>query len=168
MMGKFAVGKNAFAVSDRSGLRYRYNDMRREWNGLFVSKDEFELKHPQLEPRPRTVDPQALKDARPDRVEPAVARLLSFNAFTSGGAGSQIITVYEPGHGRSTSDVVRFREVLGFDGFNKSVLENAAGYSITVTTADRYTFTVATGTAAAGNTRGGGQNASAGPVTLVS
>ena len=166
-MGKFAVGKNAFSISDRSGLRYRYKDMRREWNGLLVGKDEYESKHKQLEPRPRTVDPQALKDARPDRVEPQVARLLSYNPFTSGVGGTQTITVYEPSHGRATSDIVRFRGVQGFDGFSKAVLENAAGYFITVATTDRYTFTVATGTATAGNTRGGGQNATAGPVTLV-
>jgi len=166
-MGKFAVGKNAFSISDRSGLRYRYKDMRREWNGLLVGRDEYESKHKQLEPRPRTVDPQALKDARPDRVEPEVARLLPYNPFTSGVVGTQTITVYEPSHGRSTADIVRFREVQGFDGFNKSVLENAAGYSITVTTADRYTFTVSAGAAATGSTRGGGQNATVGPVTLV-
>ena len=43
-MARYASGKHAYAVSDRSGLRYRYKDMRREWNGLLVGKDEFELK----------------------------------------------------------------------------------------------------------------------------
>jgi hypothetical protein len=28
-MGRFASGKNALAISDRSGFRYRYRDMRR-------------------------------------------------------------------------------------------------------------------------------------------
>jgi len=69
-MAKFASGKNAFAISDRSGFRYRYKDMRKEWNGLLVGKDEFEKKHPQLEPIRKVDDPQALKDARPDRKEP--------------------------------------------------------------------------------------------------
>jgi len=46
--------------------------MRREWNGLLVGKDEYEPKHPQLEPFPKVVDAQALKDARPDRIEPLV------------------------------------------------------------------------------------------------
>lgn len=69
-MPKFANGKNAFAISDRSGMRYRYQDMRREWNGSLVGKDEFEAKHPQLKPFPKIFDPEALQDARPDRKEP--------------------------------------------------------------------------------------------------
>jgi hypothetical protein len=69
-MARFATGKNSYAISDRSGLRYRYQDMRREWNGLLVGKDEWEPKQPQLEPFPKVTDPQALKNARPDRVEP--------------------------------------------------------------------------------------------------
>jgi len=69
-MGSFATGKNSYAISDRSGFRYRYRDMRREWNGLLVGKDEFEPKQPQLEPRAKVSDAQALKEARPDRIEP--------------------------------------------------------------------------------------------------
>ena len=40
--------------------------MRKEWNGLLVGKDEFEEKHPQLEPFGKIADPQALKNARPE------------------------------------------------------------------------------------------------------
>jgi len=69
-MAKFASGKNAYAISDRSGFRYRYRDMRMEWNGLLVGADEFEAKHPQLGPFRKVNDPQALQNARPDRVEP--------------------------------------------------------------------------------------------------
>lgn len=69
-MAKFAVGKNAYGISDRSGFRYKLNEMKREWNGLLVGKDEWEKKHPQLEPRKTIVDPQALRNPRPDRVEP--------------------------------------------------------------------------------------------------
>ena len=64
-MSKFASGKYSYAISDRSGLRYKYTDMRREWNGLLVGKDEYESKHPQLGPFRSPVDAQALKDARP-------------------------------------------------------------------------------------------------------
>jgi len=71
-MSKFASGKNSYAISDRSGFRYRYKDMRKEWNGLLVGKDEFEAKQPQLGPFRKVVDPEALKDARPDRIEPLV------------------------------------------------------------------------------------------------
>ena len=69
-MSKFAQGKFAYATSDRSGVRYKYKDMRKEWNGLLVGKDEYEPKQPQLGPFRKVIDAQALKDARPDRVEP--------------------------------------------------------------------------------------------------
>ena len=69
-MAKFASGKYAYAISDRSGQRYRYKDMRKEWNGLLVGKDEWEPKHPQLGPFRKVIDPEALRNARPDRVEP--------------------------------------------------------------------------------------------------
>ena len=65
-MSRFATGKYAFGISDRSGFRYRLKDMRKEWNGLLVGKDEYEEKHPQLEPFGKIADPQALKDARPE------------------------------------------------------------------------------------------------------
>ena len=52
-----------YAISDRSGFRYKYKDMRKEWNGSLVGKDEFEAKQPQLEPFPTVVDALALKDA---------------------------------------------------------------------------------------------------------
>ena len=69
-MARFAQGKHAYAISDRSGFRYKYKDMRKEWNGSLVGKDEFEAKQPQLEPFPTVVDALGLKDARPDRTEP--------------------------------------------------------------------------------------------------
>ena len=65
-MSKFATGKWAYGISDRSGFRYRLKDMRKEWNGLLVGKDEWEEKHPQLEPLRVPPDPQAIKDARPE------------------------------------------------------------------------------------------------------
>jgi hypothetical protein len=64
-MSKFASGKNSYAISDRSGQRYRYRDMRKEWNGLLVGPDEYEPKHPQLGPFRTVSDPQALQNARP-------------------------------------------------------------------------------------------------------
>ena len=66
-MSKFASGKNAKAISDRSGLQYPYRLMRREWNGLLVGPDEFEPKHPQLGPFRKVSDPQALIDSRPEQ-----------------------------------------------------------------------------------------------------
>ena len=62
----FAKGKFAKAVSDRSGLAFPYNEMVKEWNGSLVHYSEFEEKHPQLEPKKHKVDPEALKNAKPE------------------------------------------------------------------------------------------------------
>ena len=63
----YATGKNAKAISDRSGMEYPYSEMKKEWNGSFVHKSEYESKHPQLTPRKHRPDPQALKDASPPK-----------------------------------------------------------------------------------------------------
>jgi len=166
-MARFATGKDAWGISDRSGFRYRLRDMKREWTGMLVGPDEFEEKHPQLEPIRSLPDAEAIRDPRPDtRTEPAVEQLLGINPFKSGSSGSAVVTVIEPSHGRTTGDTVRFRKAEGFDGFTESVLENASGYTITVVDVNSYTFTASSGTATEGSRRGGGQNATAGPVTL--
>jgi hypothetical protein len=77
-MGKFAVGKNAFGISDRSGFRYRLSRMKKEWTGLSVGFDEWEPKQPQLEPRRNVVDAQALRDPRPDIAETLMSLLDTF------------------------------------------------------------------------------------------
>ena len=92
--------------------------------------------------------------------------MLEFNPFTSGDSGSAVITVSEPGHGRSTGDTVRFRSCEDFDGFIESSLENSSGYSITKIDSDSYSFTASSGTAGTGDVRGGGGSVSAGPVTV--
>ena len=79
-MGKYAVGKNAYGISDRSGFRYRLRDMRKEWNGLLVGKDEYEEKHPQIQPVRRAIDAEALRDPRPD-TNNIVSVTVSFPAF---------------------------------------------------------------------------------------
>tara|TARA_Y100000004_G_scaffold122710_1_gene137964 strand:- start:432 stop:818 length:387 start_codon:yes stop_codon:yes gene_type:complete len=68
-MARYASGKYAYGISDRSGFRYRLSEMVTEWNGLKVGPDEYEAKHPQLEPISPGSDPQALFDPRPDRNE---------------------------------------------------------------------------------------------------
>tara|TARA_B100000029_G_scaffold442606_1_gene461136 strand:- start:395 stop:778 length:384 start_codon:yes stop_codon:yes gene_type:complete len=65
----YAKGKYAMAVSDRSGMAFPYTEMVKEWNGSFVHQSEFEAKHPQLDPKKRAVDNEALKNARPEVTE---------------------------------------------------------------------------------------------------
>ena len=188
-MGKYASGKYAYAISDRSGLKFPYDEMVREWNGSLVHISEYESKQPQLEPKPMNGDSISLRNVRPDRAEPATPRLLPLNAFTTTN-GSATVSVNEPNHGRSTSDTVRFRGPIyttstpdgyqnpsDFDGISGSNVAKSAGYSITVgkrdsagditNTDDYYHFTVDTNTATSGSISGGGNSCSAGPATLT-
>jgi len=75
-MGNYTSGKDAYGISDRSGFRYRLRDMRTEWNGMKVGPDEYEPKQPQLEPRRKAVDPQALLNPRPQPDNPTSAFLV--------------------------------------------------------------------------------------------
>jgi len=110
MGGKFSSGKNAIAISDRSGLQFPYKEMVREWNGSWVHVSEYEPKQPQLELKVRGGDAQALEHPRPpSRRVPKVAVLLPENPFLTYQAASAIIMVYAPSHGRSTGDTVVFR-----------------------------------------------------------
>ena len=160
----FTRGKYAKAISDRSGMEFPYNEMVKEWNGHFVHKSELETKHPQLELKSRSGDSQGLRDARPARTENEVAALLGNNPFSIT-ASSQTITVTEINHGRSSSDTVRFRNVRGSPGgVSASTFENSSGFSITVTTTDKYTFSL--GATPSVTEKGGGPTVSAGPVSL--
>jgi hypothetical protein len=164
-MSNLSRGKYAQFISDRSGQAFPYTEMVTEWNGSRVHISEYESKHPQLEPKPHTADPQGLPDARPARVEPATENLLPGNPFSLT-SGSAIVTVTEPSHGRSTSDVVVFRNVDGSPGgIAFTVFENASGFSITKINNDSYTFNC--GSTATVTEKSGGMSVTAGPVTLT-
>jgi hypothetical protein len=92
-----ARGKYAFGISDRSGFRYPLRSMRKEWTGALVGPDEWEPKHPQLNPPRVPVDPQSLENPRPETggipvvvvvgvptLEAPQARLLFLSVRTSG------------------------------------------------------------------------------------
>ena len=82
-MARYASGRKAWGYSDRSGFRYRLREMRKEWNGLKVGPDEYEAKHPQLEPNYPGPDPTALYEPRPDsRTEVTVENILGLNPFS--------------------------------------------------------------------------------------
>ena len=103
-------------------------------------------------------------NARPARTEPAVARVLTLNPLKITN-GSQIVNVFEENHGRSTGDIVRFRNGEGQFGISNTDINNDSGFTITKVDANNYTFT-ASGTATATTNIGGGE-ISAGPVTLT-
>ena len=109
-MPKYASGKRALAISDRSGLQFPYSEMVREWNGSLVHTSEFEPKQPQLEPKPVGSDPQALYNPRPQPASKASLILLEDNPFESIiYSGTTYVNVYSPDHQRSAGDIVRFR-----------------------------------------------------------
>ena len=161
----FATGKKSKAISDRSGMEFPYREMVKEWNGSLVHYTEYEAKHPQLEPKPKGGDAQGLQDARPARTEPAVARILDLNPLILT-SGSTTVSVFEESHGRSTGDVVRFRDGTGGYGIDIDDVNDSNGHSITVTDVDHYTWNA--DTSATQQSRIGGGSISAGPVTLSS
>jgi hypothetical protein len=158
-MAKYATGKYAKAISDRSGMEFPFKEMVREWNGSFVHVSEFEPKQPQLEPKPMNGDAISLRNVRPGRTENPVPYFLKPNPFTTYQAGSRIINVNAPGHGLTSGDTYRFRgptttspgtgsaynPVTGaagtpvkgfanpgsFDGITGTNIAKAAGYTIT-------------------------------------
>lgn len=62
----YAKGKYSYGICDRSGLRYKYKDLKKTWDGLKVGPDQYEPKHPQIQPKRYVVDPEALYESRPD------------------------------------------------------------------------------------------------------
>ena len=194
-MAKFATGKYAKAISDRSGMEFPYREMVREWNGAFVHVSEYEPKQPQLEPKPQSADGIALLNVRTDRTEPATTVRIPDNGFETYEAGSGIINVFSPGHGLTDSATYRFRgppttsagtgsftyaNPEDFDGISGSNIAKAAGYTIRTgkykdgardassdyVTNNFFFFTVDTNTATIGEVKGGGYGCSVGPVTI--
>ena len=109
-MGKYASGKHALAISDRSGMAFPYSEMVREWNGSLVHVSEFEAKQPQLEPKPVGSDPQALYNPRPQPESKTSLILLNPNPFTTViSGGTTYVNVFSEDHQRAANSVVRFR-----------------------------------------------------------
>ena len=189
-MAKFASGKYARAISDRSGMEFPYQEMVKEWNGSLVHVSEFEPKQPQLEPKPASADGISLQQVRIARTEPSTTVMLPENPFTTYQAGSSIINVYAPGHGLTDSSTYVFRgssttsgnyaNPNDFDGITGSNIAKAAGYTIRTgqyisgardastdyLATNFFYFTVDTDTATSGNIKGGGYGCSVGPVTI--
>ena len=204
-MGVFARGKHALSISDRSGLRFPYTEMVREWNGSLVHYSEYEAKQPQLEPKPVGSDPQALQNPRVQGDDTPQLILLNPNPFEiiiSG--GNTFVNVYSVDHQRLANSVVRLRgapQVIasgtsGADALNLQSfaaiptisavtdIDNVAGFTIqlgriaadgtvsgatttdSLTTPINYFYFQSGDNGLLSGTTGGGNNCSAGPVTL--
>ena len=95
-MPKYATGRFAKRISDRSGLAFPYNEMVKEWNGSTVHYTEFEPKHPQLDPRYHTTDPQSLQNAKPQTIDAKVAIGGNLSARNIFGVKTQTISQFNP------------------------------------------------------------------------
>ena len=82
-MAIYAKGKRSLAISDRSGFRVPYRNLKTEWNGLRVDPDEYEPKHPQLDPPKNIIDATALFKSRPDNDPENVIINLAFDGFNT-------------------------------------------------------------------------------------
>ena len=109
-MGVFARGKESLAISDRSGMRFPYTEMVREWNGSLVHYSEYEAKQPQLQPKPVGSDPQALQNPRVQAEATAQLILLENNPFeVINYSGTTYVNVYSVDHQRAAGSKVRSR-----------------------------------------------------------
>ena len=68
----YATGKFSYGLCDYCGQRYPYNVLRKNWRGFMVCPEDYEPKEPQLDPLKYRGDAIALRDPRPDRIEPVV------------------------------------------------------------------------------------------------
>lgn len=93
-MANFASGKNSKAISDISGAKIPYTQLKTTWDNLRVEPSEYDPKHPQLTPAKNVVDATALRNPRPDNDPENVVINLAFtsNIFLSRVARSQIGT----------------------------------------------------------------------------
>ena len=192
-MGKYASGKRSLAISDRSGMAYPYTEMVREWNGSLVHTSEFEPKQPQLEPKPASKTSLTLLNNNPFEsvIYSGTTYVNVFSEDHQRAAGSivrfrgpPVVTAAGPG-GVDPADnrnLQQFATIPTFD--NVSDLNNANGFTIALgkidssgtvtgaTTSDpltdpiNYFYITSTSNATTGGVSGGGDNCSAGPVTL--
>ncbi len=78
-MAKYASGKKSQAISDRSGLKVPYTDLKTTWDGLRVSPEDWEPKQPQLTPAKNVVDATALFNPRPDTDPENIEVFIGYN-----------------------------------------------------------------------------------------
>ena len=77
-MAKYAKGKKSLAISDISGLRVPYTQLKTTWDGLRVSPEDFDPKQPQLTPAKNIGDATALRNPRPDTDPENVAIFIGY------------------------------------------------------------------------------------------
>ena len=111
-MARYAKGKHAVLISDRSGWKIKYKNARTEWTGARVSKFEWEAKQPQLDPQKyikHAAGGNVLFDPRPDNDSvPTTVRLGPLHMVS-----------------------IQHKQQLGKVKFNISLFEDASGFELT-------------------------------------
>jgi hypothetical protein len=89
-MSSYAAGKKAFGFCDRTGFRYSLKNLvpqieNQRPNGLLVGRDVVDEDQPQLQlGRLNMLDPQALRNPRPDTGEAESRKLYAFDPVGGG------------------------------------------------------------------------------------
>ena len=143
-MARYAKGRRAVLIDDRSGFKIRYKDARTEWKGTRVYKGDFESKHPQLEPQKYIPAPRgnALFKARTDNDSvPTNISLGPLHGRFSAGAeanfGQPIISLIETANGlqlttsRGTPGVALVQPIAGLSA-TSDVLGRTVTKTVTV------------------------------------
>jgi len=100
-----ATGKKSLAIGDRSGLRVPYTSLKTTWDGLRVEPEDWEPKHPQLDPPRNVVDAVALFQPRPDNDPENATFYVGYN-YDPFIDPRQRPPVGIPGHGRVGSGYI--------------------------------------------------------------
>jgi hypothetical protein len=105
-----ATGKKSLAIGDRSGLRVPYTSLKTTWDGLRVEPEDWEPKHPQLDPPRNVVDAVALFQPRPDNDPENATFYVGYN-YDPFIDPRQRPPVGVPGHGRVGSGYILEYEI---------------------------------------------------------
>ena len=166
-MAKYATGKYAKAISDRSGMEFPYTEMVREWNGSLVHYSEFEPKQPQIRRKFNVSDAIALQNPRNMKFQTPTQPFINTNTSdvtiaSSGGQGMATADLSLPGpFAFKTQDfqITRIVDGVAVTSINHSmipedpalqnrrrIIESSVGkVSITIPSTATLTTTVATG-----------------------
>ena len=164
----FASGRYSRAICDRCGQEYKYQQLKKEWNGLFVCPSCYEPKHPQLDPPYHPPDPEALQDPRVesnkilkddsptgpnDATFDTFSQPMPITVFLGEPGDSAFLTTVQstsPADGTNPTDSV---SMLPQTPHKKLIMQSKIGV-VTISTASTTTYTVTVAAKA-----GGGGNA---------
>jgi len=89
----FATAKYAYGLCDQCGQRYKLKRLKKQWDGIKSCPQCFDTKHPQLQPKNRPADPEALRDPRPNTdIEVFSGKVISDDVIGSNLNGFRIVS----------------------------------------------------------------------------